>query len=537
MNFTITASSLENQCVNLYLRNEQPAVEKKRLNLLKLQGEFMLKLRKLEDDLLIQLNSSKGNLLDNVELINKLDNLKKEATEVQEKMDNSENVLAEVERETNLYRPLSSYSSKLYFAMKTFNEIDTFYQFSFDFYMDIIIKLIKNNERLKQVDKNEFAERARILQEDLFVSVYHNIQGALKDNHKLLVALRFVQIRLGPEMAKEFECLFKAASMIKIPDIDMYSIGGKLDKEQIEKVFATSKILDPRDSLRNSLMNDSGQWESFIASDEYITPPLDWYQEQNEQKIKIVEAVLTCVMKPNSAFWKLEQFVSDLMTEEFLKVIIFDAKEIISKKTQCKIPIFLYSAPGFDPSQMIHQASISMGKKLESVALGSAEGFDLAIRNIERFQKTGGWVMLKNVHLATGWLKHLEENVLSKESTHREFRIFLVSEFSPKIPTTLLRKSLKFVFENPKGIKANIKRFFPAIYKKNMFEKDPIERKKLYFHLVWIHAIIMERLRYTPIGWSKTYEFSLADLTCNVEIVNAYLNKACLLYTSPSPRD
>ena len=60
----------------------------------------------LEDDLLDQLSSSKGNLLDNVELITKLDNLKKEATEVQEQMDSSDQVLAEVERETNLYRPL-----------------------------------------------------------------------------------------------------------------------------------------------------------------------------------------------------------------------------------------------------------------------------------------------------------------------------------------------------------------------------------------------------------------------------------------------
>ena len=526
VNFTITASSLENQCVNLYLKNEQPAVEKKRLNLLKLQGEFMLKLRKLEDDLLDQLSSSKGNLLDNVELITKLDNLKKEATEVQEQMDSSDQVLAEVERETNLYRPLSRFSSKLYFAMKTFNDIDTFYQFSFDFYMEIIFKLIKENERLKKIPKDQFQERAKVLLEDLFVSVYHNIQGSLKDRHKLLVALRFVQIRLGADYNTEFSCLFKAAAMMKIPDLDMYSLGGRLDKEQVEKLFTISKLLDPRDSLKNSILNDSAEWENFSTSDEYVKPPFHWYSEEDPVKRQIIEAVLTCIIRPNSAFWILEQFVSDVMTKEFLKVIIFDAKEVISKKTQAKIPIFLYSAPGFDPSQMIHQASISMGKKLESVALGSAEGFDIAKRDIERFQKTGGWVMLKNVHLATGWLKTLEENILNKESTHREFRIFLVSEFSPKIPSTLLRKSLKFVFENPLGIKANIKRFFPAIYKKNMFEKEPIERQRLYFHLVWIHAIIMERLRYTPIGWSKTYEFSLADLTCNVEIVNAYLAKS-----------
>ena len=188
--------------------------------------------------------------------------------------------------------------------------------------------------------------------------------------------------------------------------------------------------------------------------------------------------------------------------------------------------MFLSSAPGFDPSQMIHAAAQTMNKKLESIALGSAEGFVMASKTIEKFQKTGGWVMLKNVHLATSWLRYLEDNLLHKESSHRDFRIFLVSEFSPKIPTTLLRKSLKYVFEQPKGIKANLKRFFPLMYQKAGFEMAPVERQRLYFHLVWIHSVIMERLQYTPIGWSKTYEFSMADLQCNIEIVNAYLSKA-----------
>lgn len=56
VNFTVTQSSLENQCINLFLKNERPDIEEKRIKLLKLQGEFKLKLRALEDDLLTKIS-------------------------------------------------------------------------------------------------------------------------------------------------------------------------------------------------------------------------------------------------------------------------------------------------------------------------------------------------------------------------------------------------------------------------------------------------------------------------------------------------
>ena len=60
VNFTVTHSSLESQFTNMYLKHERADVEQKRLNLLKLQGEFIVKLRQLEDDLLYEISNSQG---------------------------------------------------------------------------------------------------------------------------------------------------------------------------------------------------------------------------------------------------------------------------------------------------------------------------------------------------------------------------------------------------------------------------------------------------------------------------------------------
>jgi dynein heavy chain 1 len=69
VNFTVTQSSLENQCINLYLKHERPDIEEKRLKLLKLQGEYLLKLRTLEDDLLNKISEQTGNILENEPLL------------------------------------------------------------------------------------------------------------------------------------------------------------------------------------------------------------------------------------------------------------------------------------------------------------------------------------------------------------------------------------------------------------------------------------------------------------------------------------
>merc|ERR1719204_2345191 len=52
VNFTVTRSSLQTQCLNQVLKAERPDVDQKRSDLLKLQGEFKLRLRQLEKSLL-----------------------------------------------------------------------------------------------------------------------------------------------------------------------------------------------------------------------------------------------------------------------------------------------------------------------------------------------------------------------------------------------------------------------------------------------------------------------------------------------------
>lgn len=76
VNFTVTPSSLQAQCLYELLKTERPDVHKKQQGLIKAQGEFKVKLRNLEKALLKALNETQGNILDDDKIIGTLETLK-----------------------------------------------------------------------------------------------------------------------------------------------------------------------------------------------------------------------------------------------------------------------------------------------------------------------------------------------------------------------------------------------------------------------------------------------------------------------------
>ena len=65
--------------------------------------------------------------------------------------------------------------------------------------------------------------------------------------------------------------------------------------------------------------------------------------------------------------------------------------------------------------------------------------------------------------------------------------------------------------------------------------KPPNERARLYFILAWFHAIVQERLRYSPLGWSKTYEFNESDLRVACDILDTWIDSTSMGRTNLPP--
>ena len=123
VNFTVTRSSLQTQCLNQVLKAERPDIDQKRSDLLKLQGEFQLRLRHLEKNLLSCLNEAKGRILDDDNVINTLETLKTKAAEVGKKVDETDQVMADIEETSRQYLPLSSACSSIYFTIESLHQV------------------------------------------------------------------------------------------------------------------------------------------------------------------------------------------------------------------------------------------------------------------------------------------------------------------------------------------------------------------------------------------------------------------------------
>jgi dynein cytoplasmic 1 heavy chain len=222
------------------------------------------------------------------------------------------------------------------------------------------------------------------------------------------------------------------------------------------------------------------------------------------------------LLQATAAFVKVV-FAADLSVESS-----YDLGAIVSNEVQPATPLSLVSVTGYDASYRVDNLVQNTGVKCTPVAMGSQEGFTLADQAIAIAARQGTWVLLKNVHLAPSWLGQLEKRLQSL-NPHRSFRLFLTMEANPVIPVNLLRQSRIFMNEPPPGIKANLLDSLRSISGSRLAQ-GPAEKVRLYFLLAWFHAVIQERLRYVPLGWSKIYDFNDSDMAAAFGTIDTWLN-------------
>ena len=169
-------------------------VEERRHDLIRLQGEFRLRLHALEKELLRALNASQGNILDDDTVIATLETLKTEAAEISRKVDETDGVMREVEDVTVTYTPLARACSAVYFALEHLSSIHQFYQFSLDFFKAIFDEVVEHNPNLKGVSDPNV--RISILKRDLLRLSFRRASVSLLYQDHLVLLMQLVIIKL-----------------------------------------------------------------------------------------------------------------------------------------------------------------------------------------------------------------------------------------------------------------------------------------------------------------------------------------------------
>ncbi|OMJ11354.1 Cytoplasmic dynein 1 heavy chain 1 [Smittium culicis] len=610
VNFTATRASLQAQCLNQVLLHERPDIEKRRTDMVRLQGEFRMRLHTLEKNLLTALSEVEGNILDNDSVIETLERLKKESGEISKRAAEADGVMQDIDRATSAYSPLAKICSSVYFALEKLSSLHPFYQFSLEFFQSIFSSIVSNNKNLNGV-KGE-RERLEILQRDLFILSFNKASPGILHKDHLPFLLQISLIRL--QGFYETEEFWSGDSSL---DIDSnYELNSRNshntsenNKLVISNIISDLQFLISGADLQSSVSNGNGNGvdilpeissliqnnSTFYASIKSYIHNLSWcenlldllndtnYLDQwitclnsNEPELYVPKAatigkgselcktalylrelLIVCLLRPDRTVPASNRFLVSLFDpsissstinhtfDENRKMPIklddcgfslsLDLEKITNDNSSSDTLISLCSVPGFDASFQVEALATKLKKDIISVAMGSIEGFSLAENALENASKLGKWVLLKNVHLSPAWLTQFEKKLSSYSNASHNFKIFLTMEINPKVPRSLLRRSRTLLFEPSPGLRANILQLLHSASSITPETPTPTERTRLHFLLSWLHATLVGRSRYVPLGWTRTYEFTDADFACAVSTIDRWLNYASNGRTNLAP--
>ncbi|XP_069984453.1 dynein heavy chain, cytoplasmic isoform X5 [Penaeus vannamei] len=536
VNFTVTRSSLQSQCLNQVLKAERPDIDDKRSNLLKLQGEFQLRLRQLEKNLLQVLNDSKGQILDDDSVITTLETLKKEAADISLKVQETDKTMHEIEMVSQQYLPLSSACSSIYFTLDALHQVHFLYQYSLHFFLDVFTDVLSNNPNIK--DHTDYTRRLSIITNDLFQLTYQRVSRGMLHTDRLSFALLLARIRLRGVSSEstydpEFQYLLKSKEGLF--NSSTSAIAG-LTPEQTDSMLRLSNKIRAFNNVDKFVgTKEFSTWMEADAPE--LNVPTIWETEKQLSPVglSVYQMLAVQAFRPDRLYAAANNFVSSVLGDSFLAIgeREVDLTKIVEMEVKANTPVLMCAVQGFDASARVDDLAAELNKPMTAIAIGSAEGFSQADKAINSAVKNGRWVMLKNVHLAPGWLVQLEKKLHSLHP-HPQFRLFLTMEITPRLPVNLLRAGRVFVFEPPPGIRANLMRTFSTVPASRMM-RAPSERARLYFLLAWFHAITQERLRYAPLGWAKYYEFNESDLRVACDTLDTWIEATAMGRTNLPP--
>uniref|UniRef100_A0A7N9ATV1 Cytoplasmic dynein 2 heavy chain 1 n=1 Tax=Mastacembelus armatus TaxID=205130 RepID=A0A7N9ATV1_9TELE len=259
VNFTTTRAGLRGQLLALTIQQEKPELETEKTRLLQQEEDKKIQLAQLEESLLETLATAQGNILENRELIDSLNQTKASSALIQESLLESHRLQASLDQERDAYLPLAETASKMYFVITDLSKINNMYRFS-------LASFLRLFQRALQAKKETENTEARILalEASLKNMVYEYVCRSLFKADQLMFAMHFVK-GMYPELFQENEWdVFTGSIVGEVFKKEVREFPSWIDQERHGAV-AIFKATFP--AVYQSLcLSDSDLWLSFSQS-------------------------------------------------------------------------------------------------------------------------------------------------------------------------------------------------------------------------------------------------------------------------------
>ena len=547
VNFMVTPYGLEEQLLAVVVGKERPDLQEQSQNLVKQLNQYEITLGELEDALLARLAASQGDILEDIALIEGLEETKRTAHEIEEKVELAKTTEIEISTAREVYRPVAARGSLVYFLIDSLNVLNRVYQYSMANYQYVLNKgiditpggvdesRVPESRRLgKQV---EVTKRVEMLIDETSYTTFAYISQGLFEKDKLTMATQLCMM------------ILKQRGELPVALFDFLTRGPKVEGVEnpvtewvSSSVWASVQALvqlEDFSTLADDLVGSAKRWREWMELErpELEPPPGDWKKLSDFHRL-----LLFRVLRPDRLTNAMVAFVKSVIGEKYTKPVPFDLEAAFSD-TAPGVPIFFFLSPGVDVAAYIEAMGEKMGMTAEagkyaSISLGQGQE-EPAMNALQHARETGGWVLLQNVHLTIDWTNGALEKVVDKlaEGAEESFRLFISAEPPPSlergIAISILQNSIKLSNEPPAGLQANLARAYEN-FSQDMLEScaKQAEFQSVVFALSYFHAALQERKKFgvgnlpgstSGIGWNMNYPFNVGDLLCCGNVANNYL--------------
>ncbi|KAB0803715.1 hypothetical protein PPYR_00685 [Photinus pyralis] len=531
INYMVTLSGLEDQLLSVVVRNERADLEEQRESLIAETSENKNLLQQLEDSLLRELSTSTGNMLDNVELINTLENTKTKASEVMNKLALAQQTGVDIDRLRDGYRSVAKRGAILFFVLSDMATVNAMYQFALSSYLEVFAYSLR-----KALPHTVVAKRLLNIINSLTKNVYDYGCTGMFEKHKLLFSFQMtskLELSHGNITQPELEFFIKGCVSLekssKVCPARWMPAQGWEDMLKLSTDFPSTF-----EKLIEEFAKSVDDWQVWFDAD--APESIDFPSGYSEKANWFESLMLLRCFRIDRVYRGVTNYIVNTMGEEYVMPPVISLDNIFDQSNTMTPVVFILS-PGSDPTAELMKLADRCGMgggKFRYLSLGQGQE-PIALGLLEVATARGQWLMLQNCHLLIAFVKGLEKQLEKISKPHPDFRLWLTTDPTPSFPIGILQKSLKVVIEPPNGLKLNLRNTYFKLRPQTLDACPHSAFKSLVYVLAFFHAVVQERRKYDKIGWNISYDFNESDFNVCVQILEIYLNKTLTLKDTRMP--
>ncbi|XP_069727356.1 dynein axonemal heavy chain 10 [Phaenicophaeus curvirostris] len=522
INYTVTLKGLEDQLLSVITGFERRELEEQRQQLIQETSDNKNLLKDLEDSLLRELTSSTGNMLDNLDLVQTLEETKSKATEVIEKLKLAEKTAVDIDHLRDGYRPAARRGAILFSVLSEMAFVNIMYQYSLASFLEVFGYSLR-----KSMPSPVLQKRLKNIMDTLTFNTYNYGCTGLFEKHKLLFSFNMtVRIEQGDGRVPQEELQFFLKGNVSLEKSARKKPYAWLPDQGWEDLIHLSELFPEKfESLPDDVEKNPYIWKNWFDTDALEQMPLPMQYQDNLTDFQ--KLLLLRCFRVDRLYRAVTNYVTLTMSEKYVQppVISFEA---IFEQSSPYLPVVFILSPGSDPvSDLMKLAERTGfgGDRLKFLAMGQGQE-KIALQMLENVVVRGEWLMLQNCHLLVRWLVNLEKALENITKPHPDFRLWLTTDPTKGFPIGILQKSLKVVTEPPNGLKLNMRATYFKIPQEALEQCPHPAFKSLVYVLAFFHAVVQERRKFGKVGWNVPYDFNESDFQVCMEILNTYLTKA-----------